>query len=114
MIRCRGKSKPRVDDCSPDALARLAHGGVGQPDEREGRKAAVDVDLDVDRNGIDAAEGKGSRPGEHRPKLGGVGSRVARRCADPIAAIGPIQRHAVDGDESSRRRPHSGASARHA
>ena len=54
-----------VDQGGPHPLARLAHGGVGQADDREAGQAAVDVDLDPDRAGGDAVEGEGSGRGEH-------------------------------------------------
>ena len=65
VIRWSGNSNPRVDDRRPDPLARLAHGRVGQADEREGRQAPMDVDLDVDGDRVDAGEGECAGPGEH-------------------------------------------------
>ena len=66
----------------PHPLARLPHRGVGQADDREGREAAVDVDLDPDRAGGDAVEGEGSGGGEHgsharRPRFA-RGARIVR------------------------------------
>ena len=46
VIRRSGNSKPRVDDRRAHPLARLPHRGVRQADDREGRQAPVDVDLD--------------------------------------------------------------------
>ena len=66
-----------VDDRGPHPLARLPHRRVRQPDERERGQAAVDVDLDVDRQRVDALEGHGPGAGKHRQNVGADGSRVA-------------------------------------
>ena len=49
----------------PDAILGLAHRAVGQPDGRRVRQARGDVDLDVDDDRVDAAEGAGADAREH-------------------------------------------------
>ena len=57
--------EPGVEQRRAHALARLAHGRVGQPDERERRQPAADVDLDGDLAAVDALEREGGDAGEH-------------------------------------------------
>ena len=95
--------EPRVHERGPDALARLAHGGVGQPDEREGRQASVDVDLDVDGYGVDAVESQCSRSGEHQATLGRRRrTRGAIECAGCGPEIVPIRGQPAPMRETSR------------
>ena len=69
-----------VDERRPHALARLAHGGVGQADDRERGQAAMDVDLDPDRAGLDAVQREGAGAWRARGRrYGAVDGRVARR-----------------------------------
>ena len=74
MIRCSGNSKPELDQRGSNALARLAHRGVRQPDERERGQPAVHVDLDVDLARGDADHGEGASDGEHAARLGAAAS----------------------------------------
>ena len=74
-----------VDDRRAHPLAGLPDGGVREPDEREGGQPAVDVDLDVDGERVDALEGEGSGSGEHR-----VDARAGRRTCGALFV--PIQR----------------------
>ena len=84
-------------------LARLAHRRVGQADDREGRQAAVDVDLDPDRPGRDAVEGECPRGGEHAPTLRGPGrprgaqgvKSSCRSCAESRTAARLARSHAA-------------------
>ena len=102
----------RVDDCRPDALARLPHRGVRQSDERERRQAAMDVDLDVDGEGVDAVERECSRPGEHATKLGAADARVApsmRRLRTEVRRFSPLSRGARIGTDRSPNRHEEGA-----
>ena len=46
VMRRSGNSKPGVEQRGADALARLADGGVAEPDDGEGGQALADVDLD--------------------------------------------------------------------
>ncbi len=63
-----------VGERRPHPLARLAHGGVGQADDREGRQSPVDVDLDPDRARRDPVEGEGLGRGEHGDQPRSAGS----------------------------------------
>ena len=65
MTRRCGYSKPGVAQRRADAVARLAHGAVGQSDGRRLRQARGDVDLDVDDERLDAAERAGADAREH-------------------------------------------------
>ena len=55
----------RVEDRRPHALARLAHGAVGQADDREVGQARAHVDLDRDAPRIESVDGEGGDAGEH-------------------------------------------------
>jgi hypothetical protein len=59
--------KARVQQCRLDALARLAHGGVGAADDREGRQPAAQVNLDGHLPRGEAVDREGRDVGEHRP-----------------------------------------------
>ena len=52
-------------NCRPDAVARLAHRRVGQPDDGEAGKARRDVDLDRHRTAVDPVEGGRGDTGKH-------------------------------------------------
>ena len=59
----------RVEDRRAHALARLAHGAVGEADDREVRQAGAHVDLDGDAARLEAVDGEGGDAGEHgRPR----------------------------------------------
>ena len=57
----------RVADRRVHALARLAHGGVAEADDREAREAGAQVDLDGDAPRVEAVDGEGGDAGEHGP-----------------------------------------------
>ena len=64
-------------DPAAHALARLLDGPVGQPHHRErGRRAALDVGLDVDAAGIDARDPEAGRRRDHAATLRRRGARV--------------------------------------
>ena len=65
VMRCARELEARVADRCADAVAALAHAGVGQPDHREQRQAERDVDLDGDGEGLDAAERGALHLSEH-------------------------------------------------
>ena len=65
------KLEARVDQRRPHPLARLAHRGVGQADDRERRQSAVDVELDLNAPGIDAEKREGPGDGEHEGEATG-------------------------------------------
>ncbi len=54
-----------VGDRRPHPLAALAHGRVGQPDDREGRQPPVDVDLGIDGDRLDPGDRECPGHGEH-------------------------------------------------
>ena len=54
----------RIADAHP--VARLAHGGVAQADDRERRQPGADVDLDPHLAWIDAVDRERGDAGEHR------------------------------------------------
>ena len=55
----------RVEDRRLDALARLGHGAIAEPDDGEGRQPAAQVGLDDDRPGVESVEREGRDAGEH-------------------------------------------------
>ena len=69
MIRAGGKLEARVQDRRADAVARLAHRGVAEPDDRERRQARADVDLDPHLARIDPVDGERRDAGEHASTL---------------------------------------------
>ena len=60
-----GVLEAAVAERRADALGALAHGAVGEADGGRVREAGGDVDLDVDDEGVDAAEGPRADAGEH-------------------------------------------------
>src|SRR5205823_3678794 len=60
-----GVLEAAVAERRPDALGALAHGAIGEADGGRVREAGGDVDLDVDDEGVDAAEGPRADAGEH-------------------------------------------------
>ena len=61
----RGELVARVHDRGAHALAALLHGGVGQPDDGEGRRRRHDVGLDGDGVAVEAGERFAVDAGEH-------------------------------------------------
>ena len=57
-------------DAAADPLLRLLAGAVGQPDDRERRRAALQVRLDLDAPRVEADERVGDGAGEHVATLG--------------------------------------------
>ena len=55
-----------------DAIARLAHGGVGQPDDRERGQPGADVDLDPHLARVHPIDRERGDAGEHGPTVRGV------------------------------------------
>src|SRR5437667_3144308 len=60
-----GVLEAAVAERRPDALGALADGAVGEADGGGMRQPRRDVDLDVDDQGVDAAEGARADTGEH-------------------------------------------------
>ena len=74
------KLEIRVPDRRPDPVAALAHAGVRQPDDREGRQPRRHVHLDAHDAAVDAGERGAEQRGEHARhgcKAGSSG-RIAR------------------------------------
>ena len=71
-----GRDAPRreleagVEDRRVDALARLAHGRVAQPHDREGGQAGAHVDLHRDRTRVEPVQREGAHAREHRRGTG--------------------------------------------
>ena len=59
------KREARVQQCGMDALARLTHGRVAAADDREGRQAGTQVDLDGDSPRGEAVDRESCDAGEH-------------------------------------------------
>jgi len=57
-------------DPAADAVLRLLAGSVGEADDREGGRAALQVRLDLDAARVEADESVGDRAGEHVVTLG--------------------------------------------
>jgi hypothetical protein len=76
-----GELEARVLDRGPHALARLADGGVAQPDDRERGQPRPQVDLHGHPPGVEAVDRERADAGEHDSTLGGTGrpAPVARR-----------------------------------
>jgi site-specific DNA recombinase len=70
----------RVPERGADAIPRLAHGAVGEPDGRGLRQARRHVDLDVDEERIDAAKRPRPHAREHRSRVPHATPR--RNCYD--------------------------------
>ena len=73
-----GVLEAAVAERRPDALAALADGAVGEPDGGRVREAGRHVDLDLDDERVDAAEGARADAGEHGsgvPRATGRGNR---------------------------------------
>ena len=60
-----GELEPRVENGRPHPLARLAHGPVGEADQRERGEPCTHVDFDGDALAGNPLEGKGGDAGEH-------------------------------------------------
>ena len=85
--------EPGVEERRPHALARLAHGAVGQPDDRERGSPLADVDLDRDLAAVDPLEGECGDAGEHAGTLGGPRSRVGTSV--PLTTRATVPRRAT-------------------
>ncbi len=57
--------EPGVEDRRADPVARLTHGGVAEPHDRERRQARADVDLDPYLTRVDAVDRERGQAGEH-------------------------------------------------
>ena len=79
------KLEARVHDRRANPVARFAHRGVAEADDREGRQPAADVDLDPHLARIDAVDGEGGDTREHavtvRGGLSQVGHGMFQFCA---------------------------------
>ncbi len=60
-----GKGKARGDQGGADPLFRLGNSLVGQADDVEGGQAGRDLDLNVDRAGLDALKRHGGDALDH-------------------------------------------------
>ena len=72
-----------VREPGADALARLLHRRVGQPDHRERRKAGPQVHLDLHGRGLESEDRGAEHVGDHGEEAGTGGShrsRVDGRC----------------------------------
>jgi hypothetical protein len=78
-----------VSDGTAHPVARLLHGGVRQPDDREHRESVVDVDLDADGNRIDAVEHRTPSAREHAQPFRGSSREVPE---DPSSRQGQTAR----------------------
>jgi len=67
-----GILEARVPERRADAIARLAHGAVGQADGGGLRQPGRDVDLDVDHQCLDAAERTRADASQHGLSLPGA------------------------------------------
>ena len=90
MVMMRGRNQVAgVFDGGADAVAALAHGGVGQADGVEvvllGDDAAV-VDLDVNEVGVDAVDGRAEGFEEHGMDVHGVYQRRDEPACDAQTA----------------------------
>ena len=61
-----GKLVARIVDRRLDPLVGFAHRALGQADHPEARYAAADIDLDLDRKGIDPGKRAGKYAGDTR------------------------------------------------
>ena len=66
--RPRRQLEAAVLDRRPHPLAALADRGVGEADDLHLGQPEADVDLDLDRPGVDPPRGGGGGAGEHRPE----------------------------------------------
>ena len=82
VIRRCGNVAPGVDHRRADPVDRLAHHGVGQPDQDHLRHPGRHVDLDLDHRAVHA--GQADRPG-----AGERHENAARRC---VTSAGPARR----------------------
>ena len=85
--RSRGQGETAVADRGSHPLAALANRGVGQSDDLHLRQTILDVDLDVDRPGLDSPWGGGCGAREHVEGIDAE-SRVllaVRRCCDRLS-----------------------------
>ena len=64
-----GKLQLCRENPAPDALLRFLARPVGQPDDRQRRRAALNVRLHLDAPRLEADEGKGDRAREHPARL---------------------------------------------
>ena len=78
----------RARDSGSDSLLGLLTGLVRQPDDREGRYAALEVGLDLDRPRVETDEGMGDGARKHCFEARAV-TRMgdARFCADFVPAV---------------------------
>ena len=66
-----------VDDRPLDAVRAFLDGRLGQADQNGFRQpGGRDVDLDLDRQGVDAQQREGFEFGEHAPHCGGFGWEI--------------------------------------
>jgi len=73
-----GELEAGVLDRRPYPLARLAHGAIAQADDREGRQARAEIDLDGHAARLEPVEGEGVDVGDHLAD-GKCDPRVGRR-----------------------------------
>src|SRR5207247_4156066 len=86
-----GVLEAAVAERRPDALGALADGAVGEADGRRVREARRDVDLDVDDDRVDAAEGAGADAGEHESPRAPAARLEAALRAEYQEAAGPCR-----------------------
>ena len=89
-MRRWGHSSPDDSTAARDALARLAHRGVGQTDDLVRGQTGRDVDLDGDGLPVDADERGAADRGEHGD------------LPDPDRVGGGPYRGDLDGDAEAR------------
>ena len=82
----RGHGERLVGEPRADPLARLLHRDVGQADDREGRQAGAQVDLDLDGGCLQAEDGGADEAGDH-------GRQAPRaRATAPHPGVPPMSR----------------------
>ena len=76
-----------VGEPGADALSRLLHRGVGEPDDGERRKARPQVDLDLDGGGLESEDRRAEHMGDHTGRLAPEMRADRRRGVPPGAPV---------------------------
>lgn len=77
-------------DPGPDAVLRLLADAIGQPDDREGRHASLEVRLDLDPPRLQADEAVRNRTREQVVKLDNTAATPPCRLRTDIVTIDPM------------------------
>ena len=101
---------PRVDHRRSDPLARLAHGLVGEPHDRERGQALPDVGLHPDPPSVDPVDREGRDAGEHQaPPFAAAPTGAEVEPATSVAAACRRPRGETRGVIAPAARPAAGA-----